>query len=276
MFGFGGGGRGQRQQERDEDIQVDIEIDFNESAFGVTKEVSLRNQQKCDVCKGSGGEPGSSQENCNTCKGQGQVVQEQRTFLGSVQSVATCPHCHGRGKIPSKKCKHCGGDGIKAKTSIHKIKIPAGIDDGQAIRLTGMGASARYGGINGDLFARVHIKSQKTFERRGFDVYTSVSVSYSQAVLSDKVEVETLDGKLKVVVPAGTEHGQLIRLRGKGITHLGRQSRGDQYIVVKIEVPKKVNRKVKKLLEELDDLLQCNLFIFIVYNKTVEEPLFLH
>lgn len=252
MFGgaASGGGRG-RQENQGRDIQVDIEIDFKEAAFGVEREVSLRKQAACDVCGGSGAEPGSSLDTCGTCKGQGQVVQQQRTFLGMMQTVAACPTCHGRGKFPSKKCKHCGGDGVLAKTVATKVKIPAGIDDGQAIRLTGHGEAAPHGGGNGDLYVRVHVKPSKVFHREDFDIYTESTVSFTQAVLGDTISVETIDGPVKMVVPEGTESGQLIRLKGRGITRLGGSTRGDQYVKVLIRVPKKINKQTRKLLEEL-------------------------
>ncbi|MFH1292490.1 MAG: molecular chaperone DnaJ [bacterium] len=253
-FGFGGGGQNgnARTQERGQDIQVDVEINFKEAAFGVEKELKLRKQSTCDVCNGSGGEPGSGNKNCSTCNGQGQVVQVRRTFLGNMQTVSTCSHCQGRGQIPSKKCRHCGGDGIISKTSDSKIKIPAGIQDGQAIRLGGHGAAARYGGVSGDLYVRVHVKALKGFDRDGADVYTNSEINYTQAVLGGKIEVDTLEGQVKVAVPAGTESGQLIRLRGKGMSHLGRSGRGDHFIRVKIKVPKRLSGKAKNLLKELE------------------------
>lgn len=252
-FSAGGGGRGRGgvRQFRGQDIQVDVELDFKEAAFGVEKEITLRKQSKCDVCGGSGAEPGSKMENCHTCKGQGQVVQTQRTFLGAMQTVTTCPTCHGGGQTHSKKCKHCGGDGIMAKTSNIKVKIPAGIDEGQSIRLSGHGEAAPHGGQSGDLYVMVHVKPSKIFAREGFDVYTDGEISFSQAVLGDKIEVETLDGIITVVVPEGTESGQLIRLKGRGVPHLERSSRGDHYVRVKIRVPKKLSKSVKKTLEEL-------------------------
>ena len=254
LFGFGGGdnsSRRGRHQVRGNDIQVDAQIEFKEAAFGVEKEVSLRKQSKCDVCDGSGSEPGSKLDTCHTCKGQGQVVQVQRTFLGAMQTVATCPDCQGRGQKPNKKCKHCGGDGILAKTNNVQIKIPAGIDDGQAIRLTGHGEAAPHGGQSGDLYVRVHVKPNKIFHREGFDVYTESEINFPQAVLGDKIEVETLDGILKIVVPEGTESGQLIRLKGRGIQHLERSFRGDHYVRIKIIVPKRPSRGIRKMLEEL-------------------------
>ena len=250
MFGMGGRGRGRRES-RGNDIQVDVQVDFKEAAFGAEREISLRKQEKCDVCKGEGAEPGSAVETCHTCKGQGQVVQIQRTILGSMQTVAACPDCHGRGKRAGKKCKHCGGDGILAKTSNIKIKIPAGIDNGQSIRLEGHGEAAPHGGQSGDLYVRVHARQQKGMARDGYDIYTEAEISYPQAVLGDKVEVETLDGIVKLVIPEGTESGQLIRLRDKGVPHLEGRGRGDQFVKVKIRVPRRLGRETRKKLDEL-------------------------
>lgn len=252
MFGFGSGRGGQgRGQAQGRDIQVDVEIDFKEAAFGVEREISLRKQSTCDVCGGSGAESGSSLDTCSTCKGKGQVVQQQRTFLGMMQTVVTCGTCHGHGKFSSKKCKHCGGDGIVAKTTTAKVKIPAGIDDGQAIRLTGYGEAAPHGGENGDLYVRVHVKPSKIFHREDFDIYTESAISFTQATLGGTIAVETIDGPVKMVVPEGAESGQLIRLKSRGVTHLGNGNRGDQYVKVIIRVPKKVNKKTRQLLEEL-------------------------
>lgn len=255
---FGGSAsarRGRASARQGRDIQVDVEIDFKEAVFGVEKELSLRKQSKCDVCNGSGGEPGSKKETCGTCHGQGQVAQVQRTFLGAMQTVSACPDCNGRGEKSSKVCKHCGGDGIFAKTSSINIKIPAGIDDGQSIRLSGHGEATPHGGQSGDLYVQAHIRSQKLFHREGTDVYTDNEISFTQAVLGDKINVETIDGPVKVVVPEGTESGQLIRLRGHGIPHLGRSGRGDHYVRVKIRVPRRVSRAVKKTLEEIKNEL---------------------
>ncbi len=252
IFGFGGGrGRGQGRTVRGNDIQVDVEIDFKEAAFGVEKELELRKQDTCEVCKGNGAEPGSELQNCGTCQGRGQVVQNQRTFLGTVQTVATCPTCQGRGKHATKKCKHCGGDGILAKNTKIKVKIPAGIDNGQSIRLSGHGEAAPHGGQNGDLYVVTHVKPLKGFKREGYNVFTEAEISFPQAVMGDKIDVETLDGVVKMVVPEGTESGQLIRLKGKGIMELGRSNRGDHYVEMKIAVPKKINKNARKLLEDL-------------------------
>lgn len=253
VFGFGSGGRGGRSAGKGKDIRIDVEIDFKESAFGVEKNITLRKQTKCDVCHGEGGEPGSKIDNCATCGGRGQVVRQQQTFLGAMQTVATCPDCHGRGKKPSKPCKNCGGDGILSKSNDLKIKIPAGINEGEAIRLTGHGEAAPHNGSSGDLYIYVHVKPLKGFHREGFDVYTEKEVNFVQASLGDKVDIETLDGSVKLLIPEGTQPNQLIRIKGRGITHLGRNIRGDQYVKVVVKIPKKVNRKLRKMLEELKD-----------------------
>src|SRR3989339_637045 len=250
MFGFGGGGRSRRGggQARGRDIQVDVELDLKEAAFGIEKEISLRKQSACDVCRGTGNEPGAKMEICAICKGQGQMVQQQRTFLGVMQTVVQCSACYGRGEKPGNICKHCGGDGVMAKSSTIKVKIPAGIDEGESIRLSGHGEAAPHGGGAGDLYVRAHIKPQKVFHRDGPDVLTESEISFSQAVLGDKIMVPTLDGELKIIVPEGTESGQLIRLKGHGITKLGHTTRGDHYVKIKIRVPKKLSRDVRKKL----------------------------
>jgi len=251
MFGSARGGQGRRQS-RGRDIQVDVELDFKESVFGVEKELSLRKQSACEVCSGSGAEPGSKLETCATCVGQGQVMQNQRTFLGNIQTQAICPACQGRGKNPSKKCKHCGGQGIVQKTAAVKVKIPAGIDNGQSIRLTGHGEAAPHGGKSGDLYVQVHVRVSKIFKRDGFDVYVENDISYTKAVLGGTITTETIDGPVEVRIPEATESGQLIRLSGKGIPEVSGRGRGDHYVRVKIKVLKKVNKQIRKLLEELE------------------------
>jgi molecular chaperone DnaJ len=255
LFGFGSSSaRGARATaRRGRDIQVDVQIDFKEAAFGVEKELSLRKQSTCDICKGNGGEPGSEMAKCGTCQGKGQTVQNQHTILGTIQNVVTCSNCHGRGEHPSKKCKHCGGDGILAKSVNLQVKIPAGIDNGQSIRLSGQGEAAPHGGTSGDLYVVIHVKDLKGFKREGFDIYIEKEISFPQAVLGDKVPVETLEGEVTILVPEGTEHGQLIRLKGKGITHLGSSGRGDLYVGIKIRVPRKISKEGKKLLEQLNE-----------------------
>ncbi len=255
LFGGGRSRGGGRRQSRGNDIQVDVELDFKEAAFGIEKDISLRKQSTCEVCTGTGAEPGSKLEKCGTCHGQGQIAQQQRTFLGTIQTMATCPICQGRGEHAKNKCKHCGGDGILAKTQNTKVKIPAGIDDSQSIRLSGHGEAAPHNGQAGDLYVAVHVRPSKDFTRDGTDIYIDRDISFPQAVLGDTIEVPTLEGQVKIVVPEGTESGQLIRLKGKGVAHIGRATRGDQYVRVKIVVPKKLSRDAKHLLEELKNKL---------------------
>jgi molecular chaperone DnaJ len=253
MFGdmFGGGRRGGGRQARGNDLQVAIQLEFREAIFGVEKEINLSKNNACDVCHGNGAEPGSKMMTCGECKGQGQVIRIQQTILGNMQTATTCYMCHGSGQMPEKSCKHCGGKGVLKSDSKYNVKIPAGIHDGASIRLNGKGESAGPGSTPGDLYVVVHVKSDKHFERENEHIFTTVSINYPQAVLGDTVEVETLDGKKKIVVPEGTASGQQIRLKGLGVPHLNGSGRGDHYVQVIIDVPKKINKTAKKLLEEL-------------------------
>lgn len=252
MFGFGGGRRG-RQQKQGRDVQVDIELSFHDAAFGITKEIRLNKNNACDVCDGSGAEPGSKMNTCNVCQGQGQVREVQRTIFGAMQTAVTCKQCQGSGQIPEKKCKHCGGDGVIKSESTYSVKIPAGIDDGQSIRLSGKGEYAGAGSVPGDLYVRVHVKQDDRFERDGNDIYSEAHISFPQAVLGDKIDIDTLDGTKKLVIPAGTQSHQQFRLKGQGVPYVQGSGRGDQYIKVIVDVPKSPSRKAKKLIEELRD-----------------------
>lgn len=251
IFGFGGGGRSRGGRVRGNDIQVDIQLNFREAVFGVEKEIRLTKKNNCDVCTGTGIEPGSKMSHCQECNGQGQVRRVQQTILGAMQTIATCPRCGGRGQVPEKHCKHCGGDGLLRSESKYKVKIPAGIDDGEAIRLSGKGESAGSAGSAGDLYVRVHVQEDKTLKREGENIFTEVHITYPQAVLGDKIEIETLDGKKKLTIPEGVQSGQQIRLKELGVPVLHSRGRGDQYVTVIVDVPKKVSRGARKLIEEL-------------------------
>ena len=257
IFGdiFGGGGRRSSRQAKGSDIQVSVELEFREAIFGIEKEIRLTKNNACDVCSGSGAEPGSGTETCSECRGQGQVKRVQQTILGAMQTVVTCQRCQGAGQIPKKVCKHCNGKGVTRTESKYKVKIPAGIADGEMIRLTGKGESAGVGSVAGDLYVRVHVRSEKGYERQGFDIFTNIVISYPQAVLGDKVEIETLEGKKKLIIPEATTSGQKFKLKALGVPRLQRSGRGDQYVTVIIDVPKKVSKKAKKLLEELSSEL---------------------
>jgi molecular chaperone DnaJ len=258
IFGdiFGGRGGGQSRERRGNDIQVDIELAFAEAAFGMDREIRLTKNNACDVCSGSGAEPGSTLDTCSECKGAGQVRRMQQTILGAMQTVVTCARCTGAGKIPQKKCKHCGGDGKVRTESVYTVKIPGGISSGEAVRLSGKGESGGAGTTPGDLYVRVHVREEKGFERDGYDVHSEITINYPQAVLGDTVSVDTLDGEKKIAVPEGVQAGQVIRLKGLGITRLHGSGRGDHYVHVKLDVPKKISKKVKKLIEELRSELE--------------------
>jgi len=255
LFGFGGGGRGGKKNRRGKDIQVDIEISFEEAVFGVDREINLTKNNNCGVCNGSGAEPGSSIKNCNECNGRGRVNRVQQTILGAMQTAVTCPKCNGAGEISEKECKHCSGRGFEKSESNYKFKIPAGISNGETIRISGKGENIGKNATSGDLYVVVHVKTHREFKRSGADIYSDLVVNYPQAVLGATIGANTVDGEKNVLVPAGTQSGQQIRLKGLGAYRLNRSGRGDHFLKVIVDVPKKVSRKVRKLLKDLESEL---------------------
>jgi molecular chaperone DnaJ len=250
MFGFGGG-RGSKRN-RGQDIQMDMKISFKEAAFGVKHDVELYKGVNCGHCHGNMAEPGTPINTCKDCNGQGKTARVQRTMLGNFQTVAECQACHGEGKIPEKKCTKCSGTGVQKQNEKIEYEVPAGIESGSTIRLTGMGEAAAHGGQSGDLYVRVFVDSDKRFERHGADILYKLNTSFVQAALGDKIDVETLDGAVELKIPPGTQPGTRMRLKGKGMTRLHRKDRGDMYVEVNVEVPKKLSRKQKKLLEDFE------------------------
>jgi molecular chaperone DnaJ len=250
----GFGGRSTRVNNRGRDMEVSLDLDFKEAVAGVEKTIKLDKLDTCDKCSGSGAEAGTKIIKCPQCDGQGQVVQMQRTILGSIQQAAICPTCHGKGEKPEQFCKKCHGEGRTKQAKSIKIKVPAGIDQGQAIRLTGQGEAGQQGAQAGDLYVSFRVKSDSQFIRAGYDVRAQVSIPFTLAALGGKVAVPSLNGKLELKIPAGTQPGQVFKMSGKGISHLGNEHKhGDQLVEVKVEVPKKLSRKQKKLLEELNE-----------------------
>jgi molecular chaperone DnaJ len=253
MFGFGGGGGGRRQV-RGQDIQVDVAISLKEAVEGKEHTVTLKKHQACKTCDASGAKPGTSKETCTTCSGRGQVQRVQRTILGAMQTLAQCPDCHGAGSIAKEKCPDCLGTGhVNASTSM-KVNIPAGIDHGQSIRITGGGEHPGAHGVAGDLYVRVHIDDMMGFSRDGYDLAKDMHISFAQAALGDTITIETIDGDKQLVIPAGTQSHQKFRMKGYGVPVLQRSSRGDLYIRVIVDVPKKLSKKAKQALEAFDDL----------------------
>ena len=220
-------------------------LTFEEAAHGCTKKVTLNRQQTCPDCNGTGCEPGSNPETCTQCNGRGYVVTQQ-----------PCPHCGGRGTIIKNPCKTCRGTGKTSARKTLEVKIPAGIDDDQNIALRGQGDAGSNGGPAGDVIVHVTVKTDAVFERDGYDVYVRVPITYSQAVLGAEIEVPTVDGKVAQKIPEGTQSGTKFRLRGQGIQYLNGRGRGDQYVIVDVEIPKKLNRTQREALKAFEDSLK--------------------
>lgn len=248
------GGRGRSREPRGADVQVDVEISFEEMVRGVKKDIHLRTFVNCKVCHGTGGKPGSKETTCGTCQGQGQVRKQMRTILGVFTQMSRCDTCQGRGKTYVEACSSCKGSGRVREERTLSLSIPAGIEDGQAISLTGEGEAGEGGVKAGDLFVVVHVRPKEGFARRGDDIVSVIKVSYSQLVLGDKVEVPTLDGSVSMKIPAGTEPGEVFRIKGGGIPRLSSFGKGDHLVKVELLIPKKPSSEMKKMLEQLQKL----------------------
>ena len=253
FFGGGGGARGGRRQPRPSrgaDVRYDIEISFRDAAFGKDAEIEIPTIVDCEKCSGTGSASGSHPVTCSTCGGSGQVRQVSNTIFGQMQSVVTCPACRGAGRQVPDPCRACSGSGrVRAMKKV-KISIPAGVDSGQKLRLVGEGEPGELGGPRGDLYVVVFVAEHEFFKRNGQDIFCEVPISFTQAALGDEIEVPTLRGPEKIDIPAGTQSGMVFRLREKGFPNLRGKSRGDQHVMVKVVVPKKLNSKQKKLLSE--------------------------
>jgi len=252
IFGFGGSRQTSKRQSRGRDMEMALSLDFMSAAFGIEKEISFSKNITCDRCHGKGAEPGTKVDTCTTCGGSGQISKIQRTILGNIQVPSTCPSCHGEGKIYSQKCTKCNGNGIHREAVKITVRIPAGISDGESIRLTGQGEAGEKGAPAGDLYLRIKLQAHKKFVRENYDIRTEEKISIKQAVLGDKIDVETIHGTLKLKIPEGTQSGTVFKLKEKGITKLHNRGIGDQYIKIIVKIPSGINKKQKQLLEELD------------------------
>ncbi len=255
--GFGGfGGFGSSRQanpnaaRRGEDLQARVTVSFEEAAKGSKRTIELNKVEVCPECKGSGAEKGTEPKICPECKGKGQVSAQQRTPFGVMSSSKACPTCGGRGKIVEKACSHCNGGGRVSKKKKIDVTIPAGIDDGQILKLSGEGNYGINGGPAGDLLLGVFVRPHPFFERDGYDIWCEFTVSYPQAVFGDNLRVPTLDGKVDFKIPAGTQPGEDFVLKGKGIQVLNGRGRGDQLVRVIVDVPKSLNQEQKNLLKQ--------------------------
>ena len=257
--GFGGGGRGRRQNpnapRRGGDSHINVVLDFFEAAHGCTKTVEVQKQEACDECGGTGAAKGTTPKTCPDCGGTGQVTVGQRTPFGVIQSTRPCSRCGGTGQIIETPCSKCHGSGRKTVTRKVEVKIPAGLDDDQTIAMRGYGDAGYNGGPSGDVIVVVSVRPDPLFERRGFDVWCDVPISYYTAVMGGEVVVPTVHGKVKYQIPEGTQPGTTFRLKGKGIQYLNGRGKGDQYVKVTIEVPKRLNREQKRELEEFEQSL---------------------
>lgn len=261
IFGdiLGGGGRrggrgGRRQGVPGDDLQMQVNVDFNEAAFGCEKVISVTKNIVCDTCQGSGAKAGSTPTTCDYCHGHGQVRRQQGFFT----VATTCPKCHGSGQMIKDPCGTCHGSGRKKKKVDLSLKIPAGIDEGQRLKLSGEGEAGSNGGPAGDLYVVIGINQHPIFEREEFDVYCTIPISFSQAALGTELEVPTLQGKVHMKVPAGTQSGVKMRLKGKGIQKLGGYGIGDQIVTVQVETPTKLSSDQKEMFKRLADFDQSS------------------
>lgn len=257
IFGefFGFGGQSQRRQRnaprRGADLSYTMQLTFEESIFGVEREVEITRDEVCTTCHGSKSEPGSSPTRCATCGGRGEVRQVHQTFLGSMVQVTTCPTCGGSGEMINNPCHTCRGRGLERKNVRKTITVPGGVDTGTQIRLAGEGQPGINNGPNGNLYLEINVKPHKFFRRKGDDILLDLTINVAQAALGADIEVPTVDGLNKLTVPAGTQPGKVFNLRNKGAPHLRGSGRGDQMVTVSVEIPTRMNSDQAKLFEQL-------------------------
>lgn len=255
--GFGGfGGGRQRGPEPGADLRVDVTLTLEEVAKGVEKEINYRRQAKCKICNGTGAEPGSNLKTCDKCNGTGKIKVTQRTVFGNFQSVEECDKCKGKGKIPEKKCKSCNGTGLERETVKKTVKIPIGIEDGQRLRLSGMGDASTEGGPNGDLYIFIHVKEHDFFVRHGDDIICEIPITFAKAALGGEIDIPTLKGKKSIKIPVGTQNGKVFRLKGEGINNPRGYVPGDQLVKIIIEVPTNLTDDQQELLRKFDESLK--------------------
>ncbi len=253
--GFGGFSSGYddpHAPQRGDDLRMDIEIDFLEACFGLEKEIQITHLESCEKCSGTGIEPGAKESVCPTCKGTGRIQKSTQTILGSFTSVTTCPHCRGTGKNPASFCKSCKGTGSVKKEKRITIKIPHGVEHGSKMRIAHEGNAGINGGGPGDLYVVIHTKPSKDFVRRGFDIFSELTISAPEAVLGNETIVKTIHGEAVLKIPAGVQNDDRLTLKGYGVPYLGSDSqKGNHYITIKVAIPKKLSSKEENLYKEL-------------------------
>ncbi len=250
IFGniFGERAARRRGPEKGEDITYSVEIDLEDAIFGKTMQVDLQRDVTCSACNGSGAQPGTSPRTCPTCKGSGSISQG-RGFLSVAQP---CPTCHGEGTINPNPCRTCGGSGVIPKSERINVKIPPGVDNGSKVRIAGMGGPGVQGGPPGDVYIITRVRPHFYFERKGDNLYSEANVTVKEAALGDKIEIPTVDGMVALTIPPGTQSGQQLKLKGKGVPHLGGGGIGDHYVTIRVVTPTALSDRGKELLRELD------------------------
>lgn len=251
MFGFQNRGKGTGKKGRGKDVEVRMNVDFLDAFHGATRDVSLRMLAECETCGGSGAAKGASISTCSVCGGRGQVMRAQQTPFGVFQSTTTCSKCHGAGKSPEKECPTCGGSGVHEKTQTLSVRIPAGINNGEIIKLSGAGEPAPFGGTKGDVYIHISIKEHSVFHRDGNDIRHDAFIPLTIFLLGGKAMIPGVDGEIELKIPEGTQSGTVFKLRGKGFPYLHGHGTGDQYVTVYPDIPKRLEKRQKKLLEEL-------------------------
>ncbi|MGB6300306.1 MAG: molecular chaperone DnaJ [Rivularia sp. (in: cyanobacteria)] len=254
--GFAGGaGQSQRRRSgpvRGDDLRLDLKLDFREAVFGGEKEIRISHLETCEVCNGSGAKPGTRPRTCSTCSGSGQVRRVTRTPFGSFTQVSTCPTCNGQGMVVEDKCDACEGKGANQVTKKLKITIPAGVDNGTRLRISNEGDAGMRGGAPGDLYVYLFVNEDEQFQREGINVLSEIKVSYLQAILGCRLEVETVDGPVEMIIPPGTQPSTVMKLENRGVPRLGNPvSRGDHMITILIDIPTKITPDERELLEKL-------------------------
>ena len=253
LFGGGRRGRANNGPMKGANLRTSVRITFEEAVFGVDKEIELTLKDECTTCRGTGAKPGTSPETCPKCGGKGQVVFSQQSFFGTVRNVKTCPDCGGSGKIVKEKCTDCHGSGYIANKKKIQVSIPAGIDNGQSVRIREKGEPGVNGGPRGDLLVEVIVQRHPIFQRQDYNIYSTVPVSFAVAALGGEVVIDTVDGKVIYDVKAGTQTDTKVRLKGKGVPSLrNKEVRGDHYVTLVVQVPDKLSHEAKELLKQFD------------------------
>ncbi|HSV85286.1 MAG TPA: molecular chaperone DnaJ, partial [Levilinea sp.] len=259
IFGFGGFGTSRRQSRnaarRGADLNYTLNLTFEEAVFGAEKEIEITRDEVCTTCRGTGAEPGTTPVRCATCGGRGEVQTVRQTFLGSMVQVTACPTCNGQGEVINSPCATCRGRGQERRMLRKNVSIPAGVDDGTQVRLSGEGQPGVNGGPNGNLYLEMRVKPHKFFRRRQNDILVDLNINIAQATLGADIEVPTIDGSEKLRIPAGTQPGKVFTLKSRGVANVRGGPRGDQHVLINVEVPTRLTNDQRQLLERLAETL---------------------